>query len=297
MDKKAIDEIVITDTKDFSIKQILDCGQVFRYYLFDDNNAVVISNDKIAWIKQSENIAEIFTKDIEYFEKYFDLTTNYGKIKRELEKDEFLKPCCKNCYGVRILKQNFFETLVSFMISANNNISRIKKSVNILARKFGKKCEVFFENFPDMNTDLFESKGGTIYYYAFPDLLQLKNATVLDFQNAGLGYRATQMYETIQNLTNSDIQNFELKTREDKYKWLLNLKGVGEKVANCIMLFSQSDMSSFPVDTWINKVYNDITKTQSKNRKEIEAELKSRYKNLSGYAQQYFFYYYRNFKT
>lgn len=297
MKTNEIKKIIVKSTKDFCIKQILDCGQIFRYYLLNDKTAVVVSCDKIAVVYESDKSAEILTENIDYFQNYFDMLTDYSKIKLELEKDKFLKPCCENCYGVRILKQNFFEMLISFMISANNSIVRIKKSVNFLSKKFGKKCEITIDKFPDIETDLFASDDGTITYYAFPTLQELKTATVQDFVYAGLGYRAEQMYETIQRLNENDLIEFKKKSSSEKYKWLLTLKGVGEKVANCIMLFSESDMSSFPVDTWINKVYNDITKTESKNRKEIETELKNRYKNLSGYAQQYFFYYYRTFKN
>lgn len=295
---RAMNNIIeITDLKDFSIQQILDCGQVFRYQLIDKNTSVVLTKDKIAYIKEDEKSCQIFTNDREYFENYFDLKTNYGKIKAELKKDEFLRPCCETCYGIRILKQDFFEMLVSFIISANNNIERIKKSVNYLSKNFGKKCVVTFPNLQNFESDLCKIDNNKIEYFSFPTLEELKRATVEDFKKAGLGYRAEQLHSTIQNLKEMDIKNFHSKSNEEKYNWLLKLKGVGEKVANCVMLFSEGDMSSFPVDTWINKVYNDITKSQNNNRKEIEKNLKNKYKNYSGYAQQYFFYYYRKFKN
>lgn len=295
---RAMNNIIeITDLKDFSIQQILDCGQVFRYQLIDKNTAVVLTKDKIAYIKESEKSCQIFTNDREYFENYFDLKTDYGKIKTELKKDEFLRPCCETCYGIRILKQDFFEMLVSFIISANNNIERIKKSVNYLSKNFGKKCVATFSNLQNFESDLCKIDNNKIEYFAFPTLEELKRATVEDFKKAGLGYRAEQLYSTIQNLKAMDIKLFHSKSNEEKYNWLLKLKGVGEKVANCVMLFSEGDMTSFPVDTWINKVYNDITKSQNNNRKEIEKNLKNKYKNYSGYAQQYFFYYYRKFKN
>lgn len=289
--------IEINNLRDFSIKQILDCGQVFRYQLIDQNTAIVVANNKLAYIKESEKSCQIFSNDKEYFENYFDLKTDYQKIKNELKKDEFLRPCCECCYGIRILRQDFFEMLVSFIISANNNIERIKKSVNYLSKNFGQKCVASFSNVQDFEGDLCKIKNSKIEYYAFPTLEELQRATIEDLKNAGLGYRAEQLHFTIQNLQEKDIKNFKAKSNEEKYNWLMTLKGVGEKVANCIMLFSESDMSAFPVDTWINKVYNDITNTQNNNRKEIEKNLKNRYKNYSGYAQQYFFYYYRKFKN
>lgn len=289
--------IKITNLNDFSIKQILDCGQIFRYYLFDDKTAVIISKNHIAYVCETDNSCEIFSSNDKYFEHFFDLKTDYNKIKLELKHDEFLRPCCEACYGVRILKQDLFEMIVSFIISANNNISRIKKSVNCLARQFGTKCVARLCDVADFSNDLCSVQNNIIEYYAFPSLAELKSATIEDFEHAGLGYRATQLYDTIQKLSESDLNEFKLLSNDEKYSWLLRLKGIGEKVANCIMLFSESDMTAFPVDTWINKVYNDLTKTTNNNRKEIEKILKNKYKNYSGYAQQYFFYYYRNYKN
>ena len=154
--------------------------------------------------------------------------------------------------------------------------------------------EVGFVNIED--SPLCEVKNGVIEYYAFPTLDQLKRATVKDYVEAGLGYRAEYMYDTIQKLTHQDLKDFEKLGSDEKLQFLLNLKGVGEKVAHCILLFACHDTTRFPVDTWINKVYNDLTNTNSTNRKLISKELTSRYGNLSGYAQQYFFYYYRENK-
>ena len=94
-------------------------------------------------------------------------------------------------------------------------------------------------------------------------------------------------------MTRADLDNFTNLNKDEQLKWLLGLKGIGEKVAHCILLFAMHQTSVFPVDTWINKVYNDLTKTSETNRKAISRELTDRYGNLSGYAQQYFFYYYR----
>ena len=162
--------------------------------------------------------------------------------------------------------------IVSFIISQNNNIPRIKKSIEWLCEKFGTKCDE---------------------YYAFPTLQQLKTATEQDYKLAGLGYRAKYMYEVMQFLTNDMLENLKQKNKDEQFNFLVGLKGVGEKVANCILLFGLQRKDVFPVDTWINKVYNELTNTIESNRNKITIELTNRYKNLSGYAQQYFFYYFR----
>ena len=271
---KIKNKIIIHDTQDFNTKQILDCGQIFRYYI-EDNLAVVNTMDKQAKIITKANEIEILTNNIDYFEDFFDLKTDYSKIKTELKKDKFLSKAVEYGYGIRILKNDVFEMIVSFIISANNNIKRIKKSIEFLCEKFG------------------ENKGT---YFAFPTLEELKVATVEDFKSAGLGYRAEYIYETIQNLSIEQIEGLKTKTKEEQFNFLMSLKGVGEKVANCIMLFGLGVKDVFPVDTWINKVYNSLTHTEETNRNKITKELTERYGELSGYAQQYFFYYFRDNK-
>ena len=288
---KLNNKIVINDLSQFNIKQILDCGQIFRYYI-SGNVAEVVSLDKYAQIFTYNDRVEIVCNDIDYFEHFFDLKRDYNEIKNNLKNDEFLAPYVSFGYGIRILNQNIFEMIVSFMTSANNNIKRIKNTLNHLSQKVGSLCAIPQSCISIENSPISAPNG----YYAFPTLQQLKNATINDFALAGLGYRAEYMYDTIQKLTEKDLNNFNTLNSDVQLQFLLNLKGIGEKVAHCILLFAMHDTTRFPVDTWINKVYNDLTNTTSTNRKAISRELTARYNNLSGYAQQYFFYYYRENK-
>ena len=272
--EKKINQIIIYDTQDFNVQQTLECGQIFRFQV-EGNNAVVYSKDKKAKITTFADKTIIETKDVDYFENFFDLKTDYSLIKSSLKKDDFLKHAVDYGYGIRILNNDTYEMIVSFIISANNNISRIKKSIEYLCSHFGKNLGE---------------------YHAFPTLEQLKTATVEDYRLAGLGYRAEYMFETVQTLTNHAIENLKTKPKEEQFNFLVSLKGVGEKVANCIMLFGLGIKDVFPVDTWINKVYNSLTNSVETNRKKITQELTNRYGILSGYAQQYFFYYFRNNK-
>lgn len=267
-------EIIVYDLKDFNINQILDCGQIFRYQI-DGDCAVVFSKDKKAVVETFNDKVVIKTDNVDYFENFFDLKTDYSAIKQNLKDDKYLKNAIKFGYGIRILKNDAYEMIVSFIISANNNISRIKKSIEYLCSNFG-------SNMGD--------------YFAFPTLDQLKTATIEDFKKAGLGYRAEYMYETVQNLTLDQIEILKSKSRQEQFNFLVSLKGVGEKVANCIMLFGLSVKDVFPVDTWINKVYNKINNKTETDRKKIAKEFIIQYGDLSGYAQQYFFYYYRENK-
>lgn len=270
------DKIVITDTNDFNVVQTLDCGQIFRYVI-NDNIAYVYSKDKMAKLTTYNDRIEIESDDIDYFYNFFDLDTDYSKIKNELKKDDFLKSAVNYGYGIRILKNDAYEMIISFIISANNNIKRIKNSINYLCSNFGTYIK---------DKD----------YYAFPTLHQLKNAAIEDYRKAGLGYRAEYMYETVQYLTEDMIENLKILNHNEQFNFLVSLKGIGEKVANCILLFGLDCKNVFPVDTWINKVYNALTNSSQTNRKLITKELTDRYGNLAGYAQQYFFYYFRDNK-
>ena len=302
--KKLNGRIVISDLTEFNINQILDCGQIFRYNI-SGTTAEVVSIDKYARIVTYDNKIEILSDDLEYFEHFFDLKNDYNQIKEKLSNDPFLLPSIQFGYGIRILNQDLFEMIVSFIISANNNIKRIKASLNYLSKKFGSKMYTKL-NIGSMancclNSDVssiseFDHVEQKLEYYAFPTLEQLKKASVEDYKKAGLGYRAEYMYDTIQRLTMQDLEAFTQFDLEERFKFLLSLKGIGEKVAHCILLFATHETSLFPVDTWINKVYNDLTGLDKSNRKEISVDLTSRYGDLSGYAQQYFYYYYRENK-
>ena len=288
---KHCNKITVKDLSQFNINQILDCGQIFRYFI-SGNVAEVVSRDKYAMIISYVDKVEILTTDVEYFEHFFDLVRDYNQIKNKLSGDQFLAPSIAFGYGIRILNQDLFEMIVSFIISANNNIKRIKNSLNYLSKQFGSK--VHLDTNCIKGSPLVNERDNS--YYTFPTLSQLKNASLQDYISAGLGYRAEYMYDTIQKLTEKDLDEFAKLNLEQQLEFLLSLKGVGEKVAHCIMLFAMHQTSVFPVDTWINKVYNDLSETTCTNRKLISKLLTEKYGELSGYAQQYFFYYYRTLK-
>lgn len=266
--------IIVYNTQDFNIVQTLDCGQIFRYSI-NENVATVNSLNKQAKIITENDRILIETLDVDYFENFFDLKTDYRTIKEYLQKDKYLVDAIKHGYGIRIINNDAYEMIISFIISSNNNIKRIKNSIEFLCSKFG--------------TNMGE-------YFAFPTLEQLKTATIEDFRKAGLGYRAEQMYDTVQVLTNEKINYLKNSSREEQFNFLVSLKGIGEKVANCILLFGLGVKDVFPVDTWINKVYNKLNNTIETDRKKITKEFTDRYGKLSGYAQQYFFYYFRDNK-
>lgn len=269
-------KIIITNLSQFNAQHILECGQIFRFKNYD-NVYEVISGDEKAVITSEENKIEIECTNVEYFVNFFDLKTNYNYIKQQLAITPIMKKATEYGYGIRILRQVELEMFVSFIISANNNIKRIQGTINKLSQNFGTYVNKL---------------GG---YYAFPTLEQLSKVSQADWKELGAGYRAGYLVESISKLKDYNLTKlYNLNTKE-KIKELTTFKGIGNKVADCILLFGYYDMNCFPVDTWIEKVYNDFFETNKKlkNRDIIRKKLVAKFDKLSGYAQQYLFYFRR----
>ena len=265
-------KIIIKETKDFNIVHILECGQVFRFFKQADNSYVVYSLDKKAVIESVDNCYIITTNDVDYFINYFDLKTDYRSIKQELSKYKQLTAPIEYGYGIRILKQDLFEMIVSFVISANNNIKRIKNIIEKICAFCGKKIDD---------------------YYAFPTLDELMICTEEDFKSFGAGYRAKYLYNLCRQLKNINLEQLSNLPTKEVRKQIQNFSGVGPKVADCILLFGLSRKDVFPVDTWIAKAYKDIFKGNLTQRDKISAFLVDVFGQYSGFAQQYLFYFKR----
>ena len=216
---------------------------------------------------------------------YFDLNRDYGRIKETLsEIDENMKKSVLYGKGIRILNQDLWETIISFIISANNNIPRIKGIIERLSKKYGSEIS-------------FNEKE----YYTFPTPEQLKDVTVEDYRKLGLGFRDIRLYETTQMILNKDIDLEKLKNNPNTIEVreeLLKLSGVGPKVADCILLFSTlKRFEVFPIDVWVRRVMNDLYIKQEDetkvSKKQIEKIAEEKFGNLAGLAQQYLFYWRR----
>lgn len=218
-------------------------------------------------------------------EEYFDLKRDYKKIKEELSKiDENMKTSIEYGKGIRILNQDLWETIISFIISANNNIPRIKGIIEKLSKKYGKELE-------------FEGKK----YYTFPTPKELENVTVEDYRSLGLGFRDIRLYETTKMILEKKVDLQELRKNPNTFEVrekLLILSGVGPKVADCILLFSDlKRFEVFPIDVWVRRVMNDLyikNPDETKvSKKQIEKIANEKFGNLAGLAQQYLFYWRR----
>lgn len=270
--------IIIEDLEDFNIEHILECGQVFRYKKLDNCYEVYSLNHKATIY--SQKVVTICCDDEKYFEKYFDLNRDYGKIKLALNKDKLLKGATDYGYGIRILNQDSLEVIISFIISANNNIPRIKQIIERICENYG----------------TFDAK---LNFYAFPTLSQLKEIPLEFFTKCGAGYRDKYLYRTIQSLSDELLEHFKSLDSIELKNELIKLYGVGSKVADCILLYGYHKEDVFPTDTWIKKVYVDnvaLTTKEVFKEQKIRNYFVNRFKNLSGYAQQYLFYFKRSSK-
>ena len=262
-------EIIIPKCTDFDIKQTLECGQVFRFKQTDFGYEVYSLNHKASiYCQQMHTI--IKCDDVNYFINYFDLLTDYAKIKQELSKIKFVKDSIPFGEGIRIINQDPFETIISFLISQNNNIPRIKKIIENICLNYGDNC-------------------GT--YFGFPTVNQLAKANKEFFTNIKCGYRDAYLFKTVQDIYNGfNISNVYNMTTVEANKYLTTLCGVGPKVADCILLFGYHKTDVFPTDTWIKKVYNELYPNQNKSATQIRDFFVNMFGDLAGYAQQYLFY-------
>lgn len=222
-------------------------------------------------------------------EEYFDLKRDYGQIKEKLAKlDENMEVSVKYGQGIRILNQELWETILSFIISANNNIPRIKGIIERLSKAYGTKMT-------------WRGKD----YYTFPTTEQLKDTTIKEYRNLGLGFRDKRLYETTQMVLEKQVDLDKMKENPNTMEvreQLLTLSGVGPKVADCILLFSTlKRLQVFPIDVWVRRVMNDLyikkpdeTKV---SKKQIEKVATEKFGDLAGLAQQYLFYWRREGDT
>ena len=226
----------------------------------------------------SGDIKEIVTN-------YFDLNRNYSEIKEKLSKiDENVNLSIQYGEGIRILNQDLWETIISFIISANNNIPRIKGIIERLSQKYGK-----------------EIKWNGEKYYTFPTPEELKDVEVQDFRNLGTGFRDIRLYETTRMVLENKVvlkELYNIDTLEARDE-LLTLSGVGPKVADCILLFSDlKRFDVFPIDVWVRRVMNELyikNPDETKvNKKDIARIAKEKFGDLEGLAQQYLFYWKRD---
>ena len=279
---------ILKNIESFEPKHIFECGQCFRWNLEEDGSYTGVVGENVINVKKDSNdiiIKGVFQDDSKKVcAKYFDLDTNYENIKDKLSKiDDNMKISIEYGEGIRVLHQDVWEALISFIISANNNIPRIKGIIERISKQYGK-----------------EIKWNNETYYTFPTVEELSKASVQDLRALGLGFRDKRVYDTTKMILNKEIDLEKIENSDDiEYikQELLKLPGVGGKVADCIMLFALNKFEVFPIDVWVRRVMNELyikNEDEKKIKKEQITQLaKEKYKDLAGIAQQYLFYWKR----
>ncbi len=270
-------KVILKEFDSFNISEILECGQCFRFEKIEDMHYKIIAHQKVLFIKQSEDYVEFYPCTINEFENiwfhYFDLGTDYNEIKKLFQDDEILKEAINFAQGIRILNQEPFECIISFIISQNNRIPMIKQVVKNISEKYGTK----------IGDD-----------YAFPTLEQLSKATNEELRECKTGFRDKYILDCVEKLNSKELNIDETShlTTEELKKELMKVKGIGTKVADCALLFSFGRQDVFPVDVWIKRVMEELYFDKEETKKEVISQYaKDRFNEYQGIAQQYLFNY------
>lgn len=265
--------------KNFDLKSVITSGACFRFIEEQDGSFTNILKDRVINIKQNNDELIVISSKENNLEniikEYFDLNRDYIIINQQLiNNDKKMINIIPKCKGYKILNQDPFEMCISYIISQNNNVKRISKSINDISEKYGKKV-------------IFNNKE----YHLFPTYKSLKNISIEELRNFKVGFRAEYIrdfldkYETLKDIN-------KLNTKEALNE-LMKVKGIGLKVSSCILLFGYKRLDTFPIDTWVKKSISDLYNIKN-DQKTIEKFAEQTYKEYSGLAIQYLFHSKRN---
>ena len=274
--------MVIIKNADINLKDTITCGQIFRFNVEEDNSYTVVLSDRVVNLKKDNTDLIITSSNYDNIEKvitnYLNLNRDYNSLNNILLSiDSSLKEIINECIGLKMINQPKFECIISYIISQNNRVPQIAKTLDNISKAYGEKV-------------IFNNKE----YYLFPSIDKLKNVSVDDFRNLKCGFRDKYLYEFIQKVINKeiDLEYIDKLNSDDALKYLMSVKGIGEKVASCILLFSYSRFDVFPIDTWVKKYMKD--KYNIMDVKSIRSFAKDKYGDLCGLMIQYMFHYKRN---
>jgi len=268
---------VIKDTKNFDIKQIFECGQAFRFdpsplggyegVAFGRYLHVTQNGADVSLLSSQDDVDNIW-------HDFFDMGRDYGEIIKSLSSDEVIRTASEFGSGIRILNQDTFECLISFIISQSNNIPRIKGIISRLCENFGDKLTS-----PDGRT-----------FYTFPTLKRMSDISIDDLSVIRSGFRAKYIRDAVDKINAGDVDLDKIKKTDISQgrEELKKIHGVGDKVANCVLLFGAGKADAFPIDTWIKKAIAVFYEGR-----DFDPSVFGPY---CGLAQQYLFYYARENK-
>lgn len=260
------------EANNYDLKATLLSGQLFRVKEEIDGSFTIVIKDRVINLKQDDNYIIVDSSNMDDIENviknYLDINTNYEEINKQFYNDVFLKDVITKCKGLHILNQDSFEMSISYIISQNNNVKRISKSVEKLSELFGEK--VVFKN---------QS------YYLFPKYSDIRDITMEDIFQIKIGFRDKYVIDFLNKY--NCLKNIGNLSSDDAIEELCKINGIGIKVSSCILLFGYHRFDVFPIDTWVKKLFN--INYGFDNVEEIIAYAKKEYKNYCGLILQYIF--------
>ena len=269
--------------RDFRLDLTLESGQFFRYYAVNGWYYVHVRNCVLK-IKQVDDFLYFEGKHRNgkelgksFLVKLFRLDEDYKNILNSILVDENMKKAVNECKGLRLMRQDPFECLVSFICSSASNIPKIQKNLHLLSQKYGEPLAL-----------------GNHIGYTFPEPGSIKSENGV--RETGVGYRAPYLYVVSNYINDNDLELIRYKSYEGAKKELVKLPGVGDKVADCVLLFSMDFLNAFPVDTWVKKVMTSLYFKKKVSDDTIREFARDYFGENAGYAQQFLFHWWRTKK-
>ena len=268
--------------KAFNLDSTITCGQIFRFIKKEDSSYDIVLKDRVINVYKKEEFLYV-SSNVEdnlksVVEDYFDLNNDYDTMNEILIKsDKKLENAINFSKGLMMIRQDPFETIIEYIISANNGVNQIANALNLIAEKYGKRVE--FNN----NT-----------YYLFPQYKDLKDINEEDLRLCKVGFRDKYLKLIIDRINNGELKldEFYNLNTEDALAKLMENNGIGPKVASCILLFAYQKYDVFPVDTWVKKIMKSSYNIEGE--KNIRTFASNTYGKYSAIAIQYLFNYSRN---
>lgn len=269
--------VVIDNINNLDLDNTICCGQIFRYEKLEDDSYIVILKDRVVKLKYIDNKLYVDSNNMDNIERvireYLDLDRDYISIIENIKEcDDVLGRYLDKSIGLKMIKQDPIECIISYIISQNNSVRNIKNSLDLISYKFGDKV-------------MFLDKE----YYLFPSIGKLSKISLDEFRECKVGFRDRYLVDIISDIVENRLNVnyiFEMNS-EDSLRYLMSFRGIGMKVASCILLFAYGKYDVYPIDTWVKK-YMD-TNYGVKDEKKIKEFCKEKYGEYSGLAIQYMF--------
>ena len=276
------DRILLKNCEYLDLEKTFECGQCFRWMKTGENEYTGVVSGRVIRAASECTGISFFSDNMEnltgLISDYFSLETDYEEINRQIDTDEHLSECISYAKGIRILRQDPFETMISFIISQNNNIPRIRGIIDRICRKYGRPIT-------------FEGKT----FYSFPSPEALSQVSADEFRALGTGFRDKYLVDAVNRVTKGelDLNALHSLSTDDARNRLMKVKGIGRKVADCILLFSYSRLEICPVDVWMKKIFSKYYDIKEKDMDRAFCLSAEKWGEYAGIAQQYLFYYER----